>query len=72
MNSKVYLADDHQLGGKVAAKEIEKFRFANPVNYFQEAQAMFAVAHDHVVDVQYACKLRRSSPSLCRTTKRAH
>jgi eukaryotic-like serine/threonine-protein kinase len=56
MNSKVYLADDHQLGGQVAAKEIEKFRLANPVNYFQEAQAMFAVAHDNVVDVQYACQ----------------
>jgi serine/threonine protein kinase len=56
MNSEVYLADDSQLGGKVAAKEIEKTRFANPTAYFSEAQAMFAAAHDHVVAVQYACQ----------------
>lgn len=56
MNSKVYLADDPQLGGKVAAKEIEKARFANPARYFDEAQTMFAVAHDNVVAVQYACQ----------------
>jgi serine/threonine protein kinase len=56
MNSKVYLADDPQLGGKVAAKEIEKSRFANPANYFNEAQSMFAVTHENVVAVQYACQ----------------
>jgi len=56
MNSEVYLADDPQLGGRVAAKEIEKTRFANPAAYFDEAQAMFAVAHDNVVAVQYACQ----------------
>ncbi len=55
MNSTVYLADDPQLG-QVAAKEIEKFRFANPSAYFDEAQAMFAVAHDNVIAVQYACQ----------------
>jgi serine/threonine protein kinase len=56
MNSEVYLADDPQLGGRVAAKEIDKTRFANPASYFDEAQAMFAVAHDNVVAVQYACQ----------------
>jgi serine/threonine protein kinase len=56
MNSEVYLADDPQLGGQVAAKEIDKTRFANPAAYFGEAQAMFAVAHDNVVAVQYACE----------------
>jgi serine/threonine protein kinase len=56
MNSKVYLADDPQLGGRVAAKEIAKANFANRAQYFEEAQAMFAVAHDHVVAVQYACE----------------
>jgi eukaryotic-like serine/threonine-protein kinase len=56
MNSEVWLADDPQLGGRVAAKEIEKSRFANPINYFNETQAMFAVAHDNVVRVQYACQ----------------
>lgn len=56
MNSEVYLADDPQLGGQVAAKEIDKGRFANPAAYFDEAQAMFAVAHDNVVAIQYACQ----------------
>jgi eukaryotic-like serine/threonine-protein kinase len=56
MNSTVYLADDPQLGGQVAAKEIEKHRFANPASYFEETQAMFAVAHDNVIAVQYACQ----------------
>ena len=56
MNSEVYLAGDSQLGGQVAAKEIDKARFANPTAYFNEAQIMFAVAHDNVVAVQYACQ----------------
>jgi serine/threonine protein kinase len=56
MNSTVYLAEDPQLGGQVAAKEIEKSRFANSANYFTEAQVMFANAHDNVIRVQYACQ----------------
>ncbi len=56
MNSEVYLADDPQLGGRVAVKEIAKSRFGNPAAYFDEAQAMFQVAHDNVVAVQYACQ----------------
>src|SRR5215469_13095346 len=56
MNSTVYLADDPQLGGRVAAKEIEKSRFANPAAYFVETQVMFGVAHDNVIRVQYACQ----------------
>jgi serine/threonine protein kinase len=56
MNSTVYLADDPQLGGQVAAKEIEKTRFVNAASYFDETQVMFAVAHDNVIRVQYACQ----------------
>jgi serine/threonine protein kinase len=56
MNSKVYLVEDKQLGGNVAAKEIEKSRFVDPTTYFAEAQAMFAAVHDNVVAVQYACQ----------------
>jgi|HubBroStandDraft_6_1064221.scaffolds.fasta_scaffold03528_9 serine/threonine protein kinase len=56
MNSEVYLADDPQLGGQVAAKEIAKSQFTNAANYFAEARAMFKVAHDNVVAVQYACQ----------------
>jgi serine/threonine protein kinase len=56
MNSEVFLAKDPQLGGRVAVKEIEKFRFGNPAAYFIEAQTMFRVAHENVVAVQYACE----------------
>jgi serine/threonine protein kinase len=56
MNSTVYLVDDPQLGGQVAAKEIETSRFANPTAYFDETQTMFAVAHDNVIEVRYACQ----------------
>jgi serine/threonine protein kinase len=56
MHSEVYLADDPQLGGQVAAKEIEKAHFPNTAAYFAEAQAMFAVGHENVVAVQYACE----------------
>src|SRR5437667_2719035 len=57
MNSKVYLADEPQLGGQVAVKEIDKSRFGNvPAEYFKEAQAMFRTAHGNVVPIQYACE----------------
>ena len=40
MNSKVYLADEPQLGGQVAVKEIDKADFGNvPAEYFKEAHA---------------------------------
>jgi serine/threonine protein kinase len=55
MNSEVYLVVDGQLGGEVAAKEIPIASFSNPAEYFKEAQAMFAAAHDNVVAVHYAC-----------------
>lgn len=56
MNSKVYLADDPQLGGRIAVKEIEKVNFGNNITaFFTEAQTMFSAAHDNVVRVQYAC-----------------
>lgn len=56
MNSSVYLVDDPQLGGEVAAKEIEKSRFANPAAYFTETQTLFSVAHENVIEVRYACQ----------------
>jgi serine/threonine protein kinase len=54
MNSKVYLVDDPQLGGRFAAKEIEKSNFGNPACYFDEALTMFQASHENVVPVQYA------------------
>lgn len=56
MNSEAYLADDPQLGGRVAVKEIAKTRFGNPSAYFDEARAMFRVAHENVIAIQYACE----------------
>jgi eukaryotic-like serine/threonine-protein kinase len=58
MNSEVYLADELQLGGVVAVKEIPKANLGNTfVEYFAEAQAMFASQHSHVIPIQYACEL---------------
>src|ERR1700679_627126 len=56
MNSTVPLVNDPQLGGEVAAKEIEKSRFPNPSAYFNESATLFSVAHDNVIEVRYACQ----------------
>ncbi len=54
-NSKVYLADDPQLGGQVAVKEIEKVSFALPVSdFFAEAKSMFKSEHPNVVAIRVA------------------
>ena len=63
MNSEVFLADEPQLGGKVAVKEIPKGKLGNTFDeYFAEARAMFASAHPHVVPIQYACE---SADRIC-------
>ena len=54
-NSRVYLANERSLKGKVAVKEIDKAAFPNPDDYFNEAGKMFEVASPHVVPVQYMC-----------------
>ncbi len=52
MNSHVYLADDPQLGGEIAVKEIDKARFGSPVaDFFHEAKVMFQVGHENVVPI---------------------
>ena len=57
MNSTVYLADESQLGGVVAVKEIPKSQLVNSFGeFFEEAKAMFASRHPHVVPIQYACQ----------------
>jgi eukaryotic-like serine/threonine-protein kinase len=57
MHSEVFLCNDPQLGGRIAIKEIPKASFANTVSkYFDEAQTMFAVAHQNVVPIQYGCE----------------
>lgn len=55
MNSTVYLADDPQLGGEIAVKEIEKSRLKNdPARFFQEAKAMNDVGHPNIVPIRCA------------------
>src|SRR5438093_498540 len=56
-NSKVYLADEPQLGGRVAVKEIDKAQFgSSATEYFKEAQAMYRTTHENVVPIHYACQ----------------
>ena len=50
----VYLADDPQLGGIVAVKEIPKSNFTNAAEFFQEAKAMFASECPNVLPIRYA------------------
>jgi eukaryotic-like serine/threonine-protein kinase len=55
MNSEVYLAEDPQLGGEIAVKEVPKAKLGNTVaDFFREAQAMFAAAHDNVLSLRWA------------------
>src|ERR1700681_3687670 len=57
MNSMVFLANDPQLGGQFAVKEIQKIKFGNDIDsYFAEAQTMFATANPSIVPIQYACQ----------------
>jgi len=57
MNSKVFLANDPQLAGEIAVKEVPKLEFINHVDrYFAEAQAMYRTRHDNIVPVHYACE----------------
>lgn len=56
MNSRVFLVDDPQLGGRLAVKEIPKASFVNASGYWDEARAMFGASHDFVVPIRYACQ----------------
>lgn len=60
-NSRVFLIDEPQLGGKgsLVAKEIyknDKKRFPSSQTYFQEAQIIFASQNPNVVPINYACE----------------
>lgn len=48
----VWLANDPQLGGQVAVKEIAKADFPDPDSYFEEAKRMFASDHPNVVPIR--------------------
>lgn len=55
-NSEVYMINEPQLGGVMVVKEVDKARFRNATEYFNEASKMFATTHENVVSVQYACQ----------------
>lgn len=48
----VWLANDPQLNGQVAVKEIAKSSFPDPAAFFDEAKRMFAADHPHVVPIR--------------------
>jgi eukaryotic-like serine/threonine-protein kinase len=55
-NSEVWKADEPQLGGIVAVKEIPQANLGNTAaKFFAEAQAMFSSEHRNVVPLRYAC-----------------
>lgn len=55
-NSEVWCADEPQLGGQVAVKEIPQSKLGNTAaEFFAEAQAMFGSEHPNVVPLRYAC-----------------
>jgi eukaryotic-like serine/threonine-protein kinase len=51
-NSKVFLADDPQLGGQIALKEVPLSRLTG--NFFEEAQHLYRSRHPRVVPIMYA------------------
>ncbi|MCL5290575.1 MAG: serine/threonine protein kinase [Firmicutes bacterium] len=55
-NSEVFLANDPQLNGMIALKEIPLKDFDNPGEYFREAQNLYTNKHPYIVPVMYACQ----------------
>lgn len=55
-NSEVFIAEDPQLGGEIALKEIPLSQFSDPALYYLEAQTLYANRHPRVVPVLYACQ----------------
>lgn len=55
-NSKTFLAKDLQLSAEIVIKQIAKVDLAAPDDYFAEARALYASAHQNVVQLHYACE----------------
>lgn len=56
--SKVFLVNDHHLGGELVVKEVPRANFGDPDTCFDEAKKLFASAHPRVVPIQWAAKTR--------------
>ncbi len=55
-NSKTFLVNDVQLGSDIVIKQIAKAKLTAPDEYFGEARALHASAHQNVVQLHYACE----------------
>ncbi|AOH85743.1 protein kinase [Sphingomonas panacis] len=55
-NSKTWIVHDVQLGAEIVMKTIAKSSLHSVNGFFDEAKALYATAHQNVVQVHYACE----------------
>lgn len=55
-NSTTYVVEDAQLGAEIVMKRIAKEKLDSDTEYFDEAKALYATAHQNVVPVLYSCE----------------
>lgn len=55
-NSKVFRARDVQLDAELAIKQVEKSKFADVDEFFEEACLLHLSSHSNVVPIHYACQ----------------
>lgn len=55
-NSKTFLVNDMQIGAEIVVKQIAKDSLGSTEDYFAEAKALYASAHQNVVQLHYACE----------------
>ncbi len=55
-NSQTWVVNDVQLGAEIVMKKICKASLRSVDEYFDEAKALYATAHQNVVQIYYACE----------------
>lgn len=55
-NSTAHVVEDVQLGAEIVMKKVAKTKLDSAAEYFSEAKALYATAHQNVVPVLYACE----------------
>ncbi|RVG50656.1 serine/threonine-protein kinase [Sinorhizobium meliloti] len=55
-NSKTWVVNDVQLGAEIVMKTIAKGSLRSVNEFFDEAKALYATAHQNVVQIHYACE----------------